>query len=70
MDAFFDNLEYDGSCEFGSLGLDCKRPFEYLAVEIDIIEIIGLIDNYDDFCNLDDDTQREYKLYASDLYCN
>jgi hypothetical protein len=70
MDAFFDNLEYDGSCEFGSLGLDCKRPFGNSSVEIDILEIIGLIDNYDGFYNLDDDAQRDYKSYARDLYCN
>jgi len=26
-DAFYDNLCYDDSCEYGSIGVDCKRPF-------------------------------------------
>lgn len=67
--AFIDNLEYDGSCEFGSLGLDCKRPFGNSSVEIDILEIIGLIDSYDDFHNLGRDAEEEYKEYARTLYC-
>lgn len=40
-DAFFDNIAYDPSCEYGSIGLDCKRPFGNSSVEHDILEIIG-----------------------------
>lgn len=39
--AFFDNLQFDGSCEFGSIGTDCKRPFGNSNVESDILKIIG-----------------------------
>jgi hypothetical protein len=40
-DAFFDNIAYDPACEYGSIGLDCKRPFGNSSVEGDILEIIG-----------------------------
>ncbi|KKM26481.1 hypothetical protein LCGC14_1584240, partial [marine sediment metagenome] len=37
-----ENLTVDDSCEFGSIGLDCKRPFGNSQVEKDMFEIIGL----------------------------
>lgn len=40
-DAFFQNLEYDPHCEYGSIGVDCKRPFGNSDVEGDILEMIG-----------------------------
>jgi hypothetical protein len=39
--AFFDNLEFDDTCESGSIGVDCKRPFGNSNVAVDILEIIG-----------------------------
>jgi len=38
-EAFFENLVVD-DCEFGSIGLDPKRPFGNSSAEIDILEII------------------------------
>lgn len=66
-DAFFENIEYDGSAEFGSIGLDCKRPFGNSSVEYDIIEIIGLLEAYN---SVGEEHQRAYKRYARELYCN
>jgi hypothetical protein len=40
--AFFCNLERKDDCEYGSIGLDCKRPFGNSDVEGDILEIIGV----------------------------
>jgi hypothetical protein len=40
-DAFFKNLAFYGSCEFGCIGLDCKRPFGNSNPEQDILNIIG-----------------------------
>lgn len=40
-DAFFDNILYDAHCEYGSIGVDCKRPFGNSDVEADVLEIIG-----------------------------
>ncbi len=40
-DAFFRNLKYHPDCEYGSIGLDCKRPFGRSDVESDVLEIIG-----------------------------
>lgn len=40
-DAFFDNLIYDPDCEYGSIGIDSKRPFGNSDVEGDVLEIIG-----------------------------
>lgn len=37
--AFFDNLEYMDACEYGSIGLDFKRPFGSSYVQGDILEI-------------------------------
>ena len=39
-DAFFDNLQID-TCEFGGIGLDCKRPFGNSDVESDMLEMLG-----------------------------
>lgn len=38
--AFYKNLLFDDSCEYGYVGLDCKRPFGNSDVESDILEII------------------------------
>jgi len=40
--AFFANLERHHDCEYGSIGLDCKRPFGNSDVEGDILEIIEM----------------------------
>lgn len=40
--AFFKNLEREGYCEYGGIGLDDKRPFGNSDVEGDILEIIGV----------------------------
>ena len=40
--AFFQNIERHDDCEYGSIGLDCKRPFGNSDVEGDILEIIGV----------------------------
>jgi hypothetical protein len=39
--AFWENIERRDDCEYGSIGLDCKRPFGNSDVEGDILEIIG-----------------------------
>jgi len=39
-DAFYENLLFDDLCEYGYVGLDCKRPFGNSDVEGDILEII------------------------------
>ena len=63
--AFFKHLQLDDSCEFGSIGLDCKRPFGNSDVERDILEIIGVQPNPD----LDDYTYTNSELnYARKLY--
>jgi hypothetical protein len=38
--AFFANLGRD-NCEYGAIGVNCKRPFGNSDVEGDILEIIG-----------------------------
>jgi hypothetical protein len=38
--AFFQNLQRD-NCEYGAIGVDCKRPFGNSDVEGNILEIIG-----------------------------
>ena len=63
--AFFDNLERD-NCEYGAIGVDCKRPFGNSDVEGDILEIIEWEaegDDGDSECYAS--WQREY---ASELY--
>lgn len=61
--AFFENLEYDGSCEFGSIGVDCKRPFGNSWVENDILEMIGEESGEDN-----GDWSEEQLEYARRLY--
>ena len=66
-DAFFQNLEYSDWAEYGSVGVDCKRPFGNSDVEADILEIVGWSplgqEDGEDFYS---DEQRDY---ARDLYC-
>lgn len=57
-DAFFDFVEYDGSCGFGSVGTDCKRPFGNSYVVENILEILGYEKEF----------AEEQKEYASNLY--
>jgi uncharacterized protein YodC (DUF2158 family) len=63
-DAFFENIIYDDSCEFGSVGTDCKRPFGNSYVEGDILEILCWAADGDD----EDFTDSQLD-YANDLYC-
>lgn len=64
--AFFQNIERHDDCEYGSIGLDCKRPFGNSDVEGDILEIIEVEmtgnDGYEKCWSSD---QREY---AAGLY--
>ncbi len=46
-DAFFDNLKIS-NCEYGGIGLDCKRPFGNSDVESDMLELIGWEQEGDD----------------------
>jgi hypothetical protein len=65
--AFFANLQRD-SCEYGAIGVDCKRPFGNSDVEGDILEIIGAEregDDGDDVC-----WSSEQRQYAANLYCS
>jgi hypothetical protein len=45
--AFFQNLQRD-NCEYGGIGIDCKRPFGNSDVEGDILELIGATPAGDD----------------------
>ena len=45
--AFFQNLQRD-NCEYGGIGIDCKRPFGNSDVEADILELIGAQPEGDD----------------------
>lgn len=45
--AFFQNLTRI-ECEYGGIGVDCKRPFGNSDVEGDILEIIGAKPEGDD----------------------
>ena len=63
--AFFRNLQRD-TCEYGAIGVDCKRPFGNSDVEADILELIGLQmagDDGDSECW--SSTQRKY---AAEMY--
>jgi hypothetical protein len=67
-DAFFKNLRFCDSCEYGCLGTDCKRPFGNSYVEGDILEIIGWEpegDDGDGAC-----LASWQKEYANDLFQN
>ena len=57
-DAFFENLQID-DCEFGGIGVDCKRPFGNSNVEGDILEIIGVKGSH---------YRDEWTRYARSLY--
>ena len=65
--AFFDNISYDGSCEFGSIGLDCKRPFGNSSVTFDILEIIGA--KFEEHEKEGDSYSDDQHDYARNLYC-
>ncbi len=69
-DAVIENLQYDDMCEYGSIGVDCKRPFGNSDVEADMLEIIGWDmegDDGDDACY--SSKQRDYvrTLYMEEL---
>lgn len=57
--AFFKNLVFDSSCEFGYVGLDTKRPFGNSSVEQDILRIIGIPEPEDGYT----DEQEDYAYY-------
>jgi len=61
-EAFIENLTYDPSCEYGSIGTDPKRPFGNSDVEGDILELIGADPEDGESYS---DEQREY---AASLY--
>jgi hypothetical protein len=65
--AFFDNLEYDPNCEYGSIGVDCKRPFGNSDVEDDILEMVGC-EPEDIECG-DKVWSKAQRQYAESLYC-
>lgn len=63
--AFFDNLQRD-NCEYGAIGVDCKRPFGNSDVESDILELLNTKpegDNGEDEC-----WSRAQRSYAASLY--
>lgn len=65
--AFFDNLQKD-DCEYGAIGVDCKRPFGNSDVEGDILELLGAKPEGDD-----GDAEcwsRAQREYAAGLYDN
>lgn len=64
--AFFENLEYDPSVEYGHVGLDPKRPFGNSDVEGDILEIIGEEPEGDD--GHDKCWSSDQRQYAEELY--
>lgn len=65
--AFFDNLQRD-DCEYGAIGVDCKRPFGNSDVEGDILELLGAKPEGDDGdSKCWSSGQREY---AAELYDN
>lgn len=61
--AFWENVERQDDCEYGSIGLDCKRPFGNSYVQGDILEIIGKKPKNEDDGFTDEDHQ-----YADYLY--
>jgi hypothetical protein len=63
--AFFDNLQRD-NCEYGAIGVDCKRPFGNSDVEADILEMLKFPfegDDGDSKC-----WSRGQREYAAALY--
>lgn len=65
--AFFDNLQRD-DCEYGAIGVDCKRPFGNSDVEADILEILGAEPEGDD--GDDECWGRSQREYAAKCYDN
>lgn len=65
-DAFFSNMAYDPACEYGSIGVDCKRPFGNSDVEGDVLEIIGAAPEGDD--GHDACWSSKQREYAAALY--
>ena len=59
---FFQNLQRD-DCEYGAIGIDCKRPFGNSDVEGDILELIGATPKGDD-----GEWGSEQLAYASAMY--
>jgi hypothetical protein len=45
--AFFKNLQRD-DCEYGGIGIDCKRPFGNSDIPGDILDLIGAYPEGDD----------------------
>lgn len=60
-DAFFKELIFDDGCEYGSPGLDPKRPFGNSFVEGDILDLLEIEPDGEDW------TQEQLD-YAADLY--
>ncbi len=65
--AFFENLQRD-NCEYGAIGIDCKRPFGNSDVEGDILEMIGAVMNGDD--GNDKCWSSKQREYAKEMYDN
>lgn len=65
-DAFFEYLSYEPGCEYGSVGLNCKRPFGNSDVEGDILEIIGAKPQGDD--GEEECWASHQREYAASLY--
>lgn len=63
--AFYENLTIS-QCEYGGIGLDCKRPFGNSDADADILEIIGWDMEGDD--GEDKCYSSEQRAYASSLY--
>jgi hypothetical protein len=67
--AFFAALRID-DCEYGGIGLDCKRPFGNSDADADILEIIGAEPEFETNGGDDEpnDWSEEQRDYASSLY--
>jgi hypothetical protein len=63
--AFFENLQRD-NCEYGAIGVDCKRPFGNSDVEGDILEIIKVEPEGDD--GVDKCWSSKQREYAAAMY--
>ena len=63
--AFFKHLT-SIECEYGGIGVDCKRPFGNSDVESDILEIIGAKPEGDD--GAEECWSSKQRAYASEMY--
>lgn len=63
--AFFQNL-ISIECEYGGIGVDCKRPFGNSDVEGDILEIIGAKPEGDDGAS--ECWSSKQRAYAAEMY--